>query len=65
MSEDRKVPQPETEPGVANAEGGFVILDGPDGTAVIMTPFAAAGTGQSLLSAAVAREQNPESDEPA
>ncbi len=46
------VPQPETEPGVATAEAGVVILEGPDGVAVTMTPDAASGTGQSLLSAA-------------
>ncbi|WP_313438101.1 hypothetical protein [Novosphingobium sp.] len=48
------VPQPETEPGVATAEAGVVILEGPDGVAVTMTPDAASGTGQSLLSAAEA-----------
>jgi hypothetical protein len=64
MSETRKVPQPETEPGVANAESGFVILDGPDGTAVTMTPPAAARTGQSLLSAAaLAQDRKSEPDE--
>lgn len=46
------IPQPETEPGVASAEDGVVILDGPDGVAVTMTPDAAQRTGQSLISAA-------------
>jgi hypothetical protein len=54
------VPQPQTQPGQAVAEDGLVILDGPDGVAVTMTPDAAAGTGQSLLDAAVmARSQAP------
>ena len=52
------VPQPQTEPGSATAEEGLVILDGPDGVAVTMTPDAAARTGQSLISAAaIAAEQ--------
>jgi hypothetical protein len=46
------VPQPETEPGVASAEDGIVILDGPDGIAVTMTADAAALTGHSLIAAA-------------
>ncbi|WP_432769857.1 MAG: hypothetical protein HEQ22_03680 [Sphingopyxis sp.] len=49
--------QPETLPGVATAEGGFVILDGPDGVATTMTPEAAAGTGQSLIDAAVVAQR--------
>ena len=52
------VPQLQTEPGNASAEEGLVILDGPDGVAVTMTPDAAARTGQSLISAAaIAAEQ--------
>lgn len=46
------IPQPQTEPGKASAEDGLVILDGPDGVAVTMTPDAAARTGHSLISAA-------------
>lgn len=45
-------PQPETEPGIASAEAGFVILDGPDGIAKTMTADAAARTGRSLIDAA-------------
>lgn len=45
-------PQPQTEPGVASAEDGLVLLDGPDGVAVTMTAQAAFGTGHSLLAAA-------------
>jgi len=55
------VPQPQTEPGQAVAEEGLVILDGPDGVAVTMTPDAAELTGQSLIDAAVvARAQAPD-----
>lgn len=43
---------PETEPGVANVEQGQVILDGPDGIALAMTPAAAAETGRRLIAAA-------------
>jgi hypothetical protein len=45
-------PGPEAKPGVASAEQGFVLLDGPDGTAVSMTPEAAEATGRSLIAAA-------------
>lgn len=49
----------QTSPGKANAEAGVVILDGPDGVAVTMTPYAASETGKSLIEAArVAREQS-------
>lgn len=49
--------QPETQPGIATAEGGLVFLDGPDGVATTMTPEAAAGTGQSLIDAAATAER--------
>lgn len=49
--------QPETQPGIATAEGGLVFLDGPDGVATTMTPEAAAGTGQSLIAAAATAER--------
>ena len=45
-------PQPEHEAGEAHAEAGIVILDGPDGVAVAMTPEAAAETGRRLIAAA-------------
>ena len=48
--------QPETKPGVATAEQGLVILDGPDGIAKTMTADAAARTGQSLIEAAAEAE---------
>ncbi|TGX56024.1 hypothetical protein E5A73_02615 [Sphingomonas gei] len=43
---------PEGQPGVASAEQGLVLLDGPSGVAVSMTPEAAVATGHSLLAAA-------------
>lgn len=49
--------QPETEPGVACAEQGLVLLDGPDGIAKTMTADAAARTGQRLIDAAAAAER--------
>jgi hypothetical protein len=52
MKDSETVPQPETQPGVATAEAGVVILEGPDGVAVTMTPDAAIGTARSLLLAA-------------
>jgi hypothetical protein len=45
-------PQLEEKPGVASAEQGQVILDGPDGVAVAMTPDAARRTAQRLIAAA-------------
>lgn len=44
--------EPERQPGVASAESGWVILDGPNGVAVTMTPEAADSTARSLVSAA-------------
>ncbi|MBO9623198.1 MAG: hypothetical protein J7500_10850 [Sphingomonas sp.] len=38
--------------GIATAEEGLVMLDGPDGVAVAMTPEAAESTGRSLIAAA-------------
>lgn len=56
MTEHRH--RPEEEPGQAVAEDGVVVLDGPDGVAVAMTPYAADGTAQSLSTAAAeARRQ--------
>lgn len=42
----------ETKPGVVSIEQGHIILDGPDGVAVAMTPEAAAETGRRLIAAA-------------
>ncbi len=38
--------------GVATAECGIVMLDGPNGVAVAMTPAAARATGEGLMAAA-------------
>jgi len=57
MKDISNTPQPETEPGIASAEDGLVVLDGPDGVAITMTPDAAQKTGQSLMSAAEIAEQ--------
>lgn len=49
------------DPGVATAEAGLVLLDGPDGVAVAMSPDAAEETGRRLVAAAAeARTQQPE-----
>jgi hypothetical protein len=52
MSEEPSPHQPEDRAGIASAEGGFVMLDGPNGVAVAMTPEAAAQTGRRLIAAA-------------
>lgn len=50
--------KPREDAGHASAEDGLVILDGPDGVAVTMTPDAATLTAQSLEAAAqLARTQ--------
>lgn len=52
-----------TDIGVAAAEQGNVVLDGPDGVAVTMTHEAATGTAESLVAAAKkARRQKRTSD---
>jgi len=52
--------QPRAEHGIASAELGVVILDGPDGVAISLTPDAAHATGLSLIAAAEqARGQDP------
>jgi hypothetical protein len=48
----QKPTEPFSTPGVASAENGHVVLDGPDGVAITMTPRAAAETGKSLIAAA-------------
>lgn len=62
MIEFPNTPQPETEPGIASAEDGLVVLDGPDGVAVTMTPDAAHKTGQSLITAAELAERQIATD---
>jgi hypothetical protein len=60
--DDRAVPQPRTDAGVATAEAGLVLLDGPDGVALTLTPQAAALTGQSLIDAAAEAERQARAD---
>ena len=43
---------PEQIAGIASAEQGVVLLDGPNGVAIAMTPEAAEDTARSLLAAA-------------
>ncbi len=57
MTDDLALPQPQSAPGIASAEDGFVVLDGPAGVAVTMTAGAAARTGRSLITAAVIAER--------
>ena len=62
MSDNPHPPRPATSPGVASAEAGLVVLDGPDGLAITMTADAAMQTGESLIAAArQARMQGEES----
>jgi hypothetical protein len=59
MDDDRAAPHPHGDPGIASAEQGLVLLDGPDGIAVTLTPQAAAQTGRNLIAAATLAEQQP------
>jgi hypothetical protein len=57
------VPQPVDEPGIAHAEDGLVILDGPGGIALTLTPGAAGETGRNLIGASkIAEQQAAEKD---
>lgn len=49
-------PHVHDDAGQATAEQGIVMLDGPDGVAVAMTPEAARQTGEELLAAALKAE---------
>lgn len=52
---------PFDQPSQVNAEQGQVLIDGPDGVALAMTPDAAEETGRRLLkTAADARRQREE-----
>ncbi|MCP3733416.1 hypothetical protein M9979_00765 [Sphingomonas sp. RP10(2022)] len=42
----------QSDPGVVSIADGHVMLDGPDGVAVTMTPYAAAETGRRLIAGA-------------
>ncbi|MBE1526902.1 hypothetical protein GGC65_001358 [Sphingopyxis sp. OAS728] len=48
----RYPPDPHIRPGIATAEEGIVLLDGPNGVAISLTAEAAAETGRSLVDAA-------------
>ncbi len=61
MTDDSAVPKPLSDPAIAVAEEGLVILDGPAGLAITMTAQAAAGTGRSLIDAAAQAEQQQRS----
>jgi len=52
MGHEQSAAGPFTEGGTAVAEDGVVLLDGPDGIAVAMSPDAAEQTGISLIAAA-------------
>lgn len=43
---------PRTDAGIATAAAGQVLLDGPNGVALAMTPDAAEETGRRLIAAA-------------
>lgn len=60
MTNQNSERRPETQPGIASAEGGLVILDGPNGVAVTMTAAAALETGNNLLEAARAAKRQAE-----
>lgn len=62
MADARDIPQPSSVPGIASAEDGLVVLDGPDGVALTLTAQAAALTGKSLISAAAEAKLQASSD---
>ncbi|MFD1104806.1 MULTISPECIES: hypothetical protein [Sphingobium] len=53
---------PFADPGIATAEDGHVILEGPGGIAITMTAEAAIATGQSLIEAGEQARKVIESD---
>ncbi len=52
MTTPSDLSMPRDDPGIATAEQGFVLLDGPNGIAMTMTPHAADVTGRNLIEAA-------------
>ena len=52
MADAHNPRQPSPRPAEATADQGVVLLDGPQGAVVAMTPEAAAATGENLLRAA-------------
>jgi hypothetical protein len=59
MADSATALAPRDDPGRATAVDGLVILDGPDGVAVTMTPEAALQTAESLRAAAEEARKNP------
>jgi hypothetical protein len=57
MSEPEDYRQPSPRPGTAIAEQGAVLLDGPRGAIMTLTPEAAEETGENLRHAAMLAEQ--------
>lgn len=51
--------EPHTQAGIASAESGLVLLDGPNGVAIAMTPDAALATADSLNRAAAEARMQP------
>jgi len=61
MADSATALKPRNDPGRATAVDGLVVLDGPDGVAVTMTPDAAVQTAESLRTAAEeARKSGPD-----
>lgn len=56
--------EPFDRPGIANAEKGVVLLDGPDGVAIALTPDAAEATARNLISAAGQARREPAASSP-
>ncbi|MEG3180144.1 hypothetical protein [Sphingomonas sp. LT1P40] len=52
--------EPFSEPGTASADSGMVILDGPGGVAIAMTPDAAEVTARNLKAAADEARRQPQ-----
>lgn len=52
MADDVQPQATEEQPGEASAEAGVVLLDGPGGVAIALSPDAAEETGKRLMAAA-------------
>lgn len=57
MATNRAAPRPHALAGVATADAGLVLLDGPGSVALTFTPQAAALTARSLSEAAAEAER--------
>ena len=55
---------PHDNAGIASAEAGVVLLDGPDGVAVALSPDAAEETGRRLIAAAQEARTQAQAGEP-